>query len=93
MREGFAKAEAAREKIRDEAAAAREKIRDEAAADREKIRDEAAADRERVRTEVRDARRAIEGEMNRQNQNYIEHLAYHNTRNPKPDLEEEDDGT
>ena len=59
---------------------------EEAAADREKIRDEAAADRRQIRTKVMNARQAIEGEMSRQNQNYIEHLVYHNTRKSKPEF-------
>ena len=97
MREGFAKAETDREKIQDEAATDRRQIREEmregfvkAETDREKIQDGAAADRRQIRTEVMNARQAIEGEMSRQNQNYIEHLVYHNTRKPKPESEEED---
>ena len=81
----------------EEAVDARAKIREEmsegfakAEAAREKIRDEAAADRKQIRIEVMEARKAIEGEMSRHNQNYIEHLVYHNTRKPKPDAEEED---
>ena len=62
----------------------------EAATDREKIRDEGTADRQWIRHEARDERRTIEAEINRQNQNYIEHLAYHNTQKPKTDLEEDD---
>ena len=80
----------------EEAADARAKIREEmsegfakAEAAREKIRDEAAADRKQIRIEVMEARKAIEGEMSRHNQNYIEHLVYHNTRKPKPDSEED----
>ena len=97
MREGFVKAETDREKIQDEAATDRRQIREEmregfakAETDREKIQDGAAADRRQIRTEVMNARQAIEGEMSRQNQNYIEHLVYHNTRKPKPESEEED---
>ena len=70
----------------EEAADDRESIRAEAAADREKIRDEAAADQRQIRTKVMNARQAIEGEMSRQNQNYIEHLVYHNTRKSKPEF-------
>ena len=86
-----------REKIRDEvsngfAAAAidREKIRDEARDERQDIRVEARNERQDIRVEARDERQKINTEIVRQNQNYIDHLAYHNV---KPTLvpDEDDD--
>ena len=90
MNRRFEEAAVAREKIRDEAAAERKQIKDEAAAERKQIKDEAAADRQLIRIEVMEARKVIADEMSRQNQNYIEHLVYHNTRKSKPESEEED---
>ena len=41
---------------------------------------EAATNLENVRVEARDERKAINAEIIRQNQNYIEHLAYHDVK-------------
>ena len=81
----------------DEAAADRESIRAEAAADREKIRNEARDQWKDIKTEMSEKfnlahveRQKINGEIIRQNQNYIEHLAHHNTQRPKPASEDTD---
>ena len=93
MKEGF-----------DEAAADRARIRaemkegfDEAAADRARIRAEikevssaASMERKRIEEHAREARKEIMREVNRQNQNYIEHLAYHGSTRANP--ADEDDG-
>ena len=57
---------------------------EEAAADREKIRMEiskqstaASTERKRIEEQAREDSKEIKREINRQNQNYIEHLAYH----------------
>ena len=70
---------------------------EEAAEDREKIRiemsigfAEAAASREKIRDEARDQWKAINAEMIRHNQNYIEHLSHHNTQKANPVLKEDD---
>ena len=82
----------------------RKAIKEEAAADRQLIRtemskgfDHARVDRQLIRMEMskgfdhaRDERKAIEGEIIRQNQNYIEHLAHHNTKKVNPNSEEDD---
>ena len=99
MSSRFAEAAEDRQKIREEAAGDRQKIREEmssgfaeAAEDRQKIREEAVGDRQEIRDEARDERKAINAEMIRQNQNYIEHLAHHNIRKASP-VSEEDDST
>jgi chromosome segregation ATPase len=81
----------------DEAAADRESIRAEAAADREKVRNEARDQWKDIKTEMSEKfnlahveRQKINGEIIRQNQNYIEHLAHHNTQRPKPASEDTD---
>ena len=82
----------------EEAAADREKIRmemkvgfAEAAADREKIRMEmkegltaASVERKRIEEQAREDRKEIKGEIKRQNQNYIEHLAHHASPRANP---------
>ena len=81
------------------AAVDRQKIRDEAVANRQEIRDEAVANRQEIKAEMssgfaqaRDERKEIKREIIRQNQNYIEHLAHHNTPKANP-VSEEDDST
>ena len=93
-REGFAEAAADREKIRMEM---REGFA-EAAADREKIRMEirewstaASIERKRIEEQAREDRKEIKSELSRQNQNYIEHLAHHNS--PRATLLTEDEGS
>ena len=92
-------ATADRARIEKEAAVDRQKIRDEAVANRQEIRDEAVANRQEIKAEMssgfaqaRDERKEIKREIIRQNQNYIEHLAHHNTPKANP-VSEEDDST
>ena len=87
MSSGFAEAAEDRQKIREMSSGFAE-----AAEDRQKIREEAVANRQEIRDEARDERKAINAEMIRQNQNYIEHLAHHNIRKASP-VSEEDDST
>ena len=86
----FAEAAADRKRIEETAALDREKIRDEARTERQDIRDEARTERQDIRVEARAERQKINTEIVRQNQNYIDHLAYHNV---KPTLvpDEDDD--
>ena len=81
----------------DEAAADREAIRAEAAADRQKISNEVRDQCKDIKTEMSEKfnlahveRQKINGEIIRQNQNYIEHLVHHNTQRPKPAPDEDD---
>ena len=83
----------------DEAATDRKEIKEEAATDREKIRIEMSAgfanahdERKDIEEVARDDRKEIKGELKRQNQNYIEHLAHHNPPKVSP-VSEEDDST
>ena len=54
--------------------------------------DEAADDRKRIEAEAAAERKEINAEIVRHNQNYIEHLAHHNTPKSNP-VSEEDDST
>ena len=70
----------------------------EAAADREKIRMEtrewstaASVERKRIEEQAREDRKEIKSELSRQNQNYIEHLAHHDS--PRANLLTEDEGS
>ena len=69
----------------------------QAAADREKIREEmstgfaqARVERKEIEEVARGERKAINTELIRQNQNYIEHLVYHNTPKANPVSESEE---
>ena len=52
---------------------------------------QARMERKEIEEVSRDERKAINAEMIRQNQNYIEHLAYHNR--PKTNPVSEEDGS
>jgi hypothetical protein len=86
MSKGFDDAAADRQLIREEMSKGFDDARDE----RKAIEDGARFDRKAIRDEARVERTKIEGEIVRQNQNYIEHLAHHNTKKANPDSEEDD---
>ena len=90
-------ARAERKAIEKEARTDRQTIRAEtsegfaqASVERKAIEDDARANRQSIRDEARDERNTIEGEIIRQNQNYIEHLAYHNIKRNNPDSDHDD---
>ena len=90
-------ARAERKAIEKEARTDRQTIRAEtsegfaqASVERKAIEDDARANRQSIRDEARDERNTIEGEIIRQNQNYIEHLAYHNIKRNNPDSDDDD---
>ena len=80
MKEGFAKAAEDRNAIRAGAAADREKIRMEIS----KQSTAASTERKRIEEQAREDSKEIKREINRQNQNYIEHLAYHGVPRANP---------
>ena len=90
MKEGLSVASIERKRIEEQACEERKRIEEQACEERKRIEEQACEERKRIEEQAREDSKEIKREINRQNQNYIEHLAYHGVPRANPVNEAED---